>query len=93
MEKQARDPKTGLLYHGWDESRLQKWADPKTGQSPEFWNRAMGWYLMGLVDVLDDIPANYPRRNELVQILNRLVTAIVKYQDKATEHLHQKVSL
>ena len=32
MENHARDPKTGLLYHGWDESRKQRWADPKTGQ-------------------------------------------------------------
>ena len=29
MEKHARDAKTGLLYHGWDESRQQKWADPE----------------------------------------------------------------
>lgn len=41
----------------------------------------MGWYLMGLVDVLDYIPENYPRRSELIQILNRLATAVVKYQD------------
>ena len=81
MEKYSRDSATGLLYHGWDESRLQKWANPKTGQSPEFWNRAMGWYMMGLVDVLDYIPTNYPRRNELIQILNRLATAVTKYQD------------
>jgi unsaturated rhamnogalacturonyl hydrolase len=82
MEKYSRDSATGLLYHGWDESHVQKWADPKTGRSPEFWNRAMGWYLMGLVDVLDYIPGSYPRRNELVQLVNRLVKAIVKYQDK-----------
>ncbi|MES2329026.1 MAG: glycoside hydrolase family 88 protein [Bacteroidota bacterium] len=84
MEKFSRDPATGLLYHGWDESRLQKWANPKTGRSPEFWNRAMGWYLMGLVDVLDYIPVNYPRRTELIQILNRLAPAIIKYQDVAS---------
>lgn len=81
MEKYSRDAKTGLLYHGWDESRLQKWANPNTGTSPEFWNRAMGWYLMGLVDVLDEIPLNHPRRNELIQIFNRLTTALLKYQD------------
>ncbi len=81
MEKYSRDSATGLMYHGWDESHLQKWANPKTGQSPEFWNRAMGWYLMGLVDVLDYIPANFPRRNELIQILNRLAPALLKYQD------------
>lgn len=84
MEKYSKDSATGLLYHGWDESHLQKWANPTTGKSPEFWNRAMGWYVMGLVDVLDYIPANYPRRNELVQILNRLVPTLIKYQDKSS---------
>jgi unsaturated rhamnogalacturonyl hydrolase len=82
MEKYSRDQASGLLYHGWDESRLQKWANPKTGQSPEFWSRAMGWYIMGLVDVLDYIPKNHPRRNELIGILNRLAKSVVKYQDK-----------
>jgi hypothetical protein len=55
MEKHARDEKTGLLVHGWDEKRAQKWADPTTGRSPAFWGRAMGWYAMGLVETLDRI--------------------------------------
>src|ERR1051326_8190622 len=46
MERHARDGKTGLLYHGWDESRKQRWANPQTGRSPNFWGRAMGWYAM-----------------------------------------------
>ena len=83
MEKNSRDSKTGLLYHGWDESRLQRWANPKTGLSPEFWSRSMGWYAMALVDVLDYVPANHPRRKELIGILNRLSIALVKYQDKS----------
>ncbi len=81
MEKYSRDGKTGLLYHGWDESKLQRWANPVTGQSPEFWSRAMGWYMMALVDVLDQLPANYARRKELVAILNRLSTALIQFQD------------
>jgi unsaturated rhamnogalacturonyl hydrolase len=81
MEKYSRDNKIGLLYHGWDESKLQKWANPKTGLSPEFWSRAMGWYMMALVDVLDYLPANYKRRAELIAVLNRLSTALIKYQD------------
>jgi unsaturated rhamnogalacturonyl hydrolase len=81
MEKSARDPKTGLIYHGWDESRKQKWADPKTGLSPNFWGRAMGWYGIALVDALDDFPKNHPQRAEMIAILNRFVTAVQKYQD------------
>ena len=81
MEKHARDSKTGLIYHGWDESHEQKWANPKTGTSPNFWSRAMGWYAMGLVDVLDYIPQTHPRRSEMIAILQRLMPALVKYQD------------
>lgn len=81
MERNARDEKTGLLYHAWDESREQKWADPKTGKSPNFWSRAIGWYGLALVDVLDYMPQNHPRRGELITILNRLAPAIVKFQD------------
>jgi unsaturated rhamnogalacturonyl hydrolase len=82
MEKHARDPKTGLLYHGWDESRQQKWANKETGLSPHVWGRAMGWYAIALVDVLDTFPKNNPRRAELIAILNREAEAIAKYQDK-----------
>lgn len=82
MEMHARDGKTGLLYHGWDESRQQKWANKETGLSPNVWGRAMGWYAMALVDALDSFPKNHPRRPEIVLILNREAEAIAKYQDK-----------
>ncbi|WP_443944926.1 DUF4350 domain-containing protein [Pedobacter sp. AW1-32] len=81
MEKHARDSKTGLLYHGYDESKAEQWADKTTGKSPNFWGRAMGWYIIALVDVLDNFPQNHPKRAELLQILNRTATAVVKYQD------------
>lgn len=81
MEKHSRDEKTGLLYHGWDEAKEQKWADKTTGRSPHFWGRAMGWYAMGLVDVLDHFPKDHPRRGELIAILNREAEAIEKVQD------------
>jgi unsaturated rhamnogalacturonyl hydrolase len=80
MEAHARDPKTGLLYHGWDESKQQQWADKTTGRSPHIWARAMGWYGCALVDALDWFPKDHPRRKELVGILNRLVSAIAKVQ-------------
>jgi unsaturated rhamnogalacturonyl hydrolase len=82
MEKHARNAKTGLLYHGYDESRQQKWADKKTGLSPHVWARAMGWYGMALVDVLEWFPKDHPKRDSLIGILNRFSTAITKCQDK-----------
>ncbi|MFP5040182.1 glycoside hydrolase family 105 protein [Parasediminibacterium sp. JCM 36343] len=84
MENHARDIKTGLLYHGWDESKKERWSDPKTGLSQNFWGRADGWYAMALVDVLDKIPMNHLKRGELLAILGRLATAIQKYQDAST---------
>jgi len=84
MDTKMRDPKTGLLLHGWDESKQMPWADKTTGLSPEVWARAMGWYAMALVDVLDWFPKDHPKRAELVAALNRTATAAVAYQDKKT---------
>ncbi|MBC7903234.1 MAG: glycoside hydrolase family 88 protein [Gemmatimonadaceae bacterium] len=82
MEKHARDSKTGLLYHGWDESRQQKWADKTTGLSPNFWARAMGWYGMAMVDALDYFPKDHPGRKSITDILVRYAKAITAYQDQ-----------
>jgi len=84
MEKHTRDDKTGLLYHAWDESKKMPWADKATGRAPMFWGRAMGWYAMALVDVLDYFPKDHPKRGELISILNREMTAVEKVQDKKT---------
>jgi unsaturated rhamnogalacturonyl hydrolase len=84
IEKNLVDPKTGLLYHGYDESRAEKWANKTTGQSPNFWDRGIGWYSMALVDVLDYLPANSPHRAALIKDLQRLAPALAKYQDAKT---------
>src|SRR5258705_1199606 len=84
MEKHARDPKTGLLYHAWDESKQMQWVKKETGTSPNFWARAMGWYADALVDALDYFPADHTKRQSLIDILNRLVVAVEKQQDKTT---------
>jgi rhamnogalacturonyl hydrolase YesR len=84
MEQHARDPRTGLLYHAWDESKEQRWANKTTGQSPHFWGRAMGWYAMALVDALEYYPAGDPGKDSLIAILNRTAAAVKKYQDAKT---------
>jgi unsaturated rhamnogalacturonyl hydrolase len=84
IEEKTRDPQTGLLYHGWDESRLQRWADPQTGCSPHSWGRATGWYAMALVDVLELLPPAYAGRAVLLAILERLAAALLPIQDQAS---------
>lgn len=93
MENHARDEKTGLLYHGWDESRKERWSDPETGLSKHFWARGMGWYAMALVDVLDSFPEEHVGRKKLLQILNRTLTAAARYQDPKTAVWYDIVDL
>jgi unsaturated rhamnogalacturonyl hydrolase len=84
LNQHARDPKTGLLYHAWDESKRERWANKTTGCSANFWGRAMGWYAMALVDVLDYFPKENPKRDSLINILKQLAVAVTKVQDPAT---------
>jgi unsaturated rhamnogalacturonyl hydrolase len=81
----------GLLYHAYDESGESKWADPDAHHSPEFWCRAMGWFGMTLVDVLDVLPSNDPKRLQLLAILRELVRGLAKYQDTQTGLWYQVV--
>jgi unsaturated rhamnogalacturonyl hydrolase len=84
MYNHSIDPKTGLLYHGWDESKTQKWANPKTGDSPSFWGRSIGWYLMGLVDIFDYFPKDHPQREKLISIFQKECKVLWKFRDKKT---------
>jgi unsaturated rhamnogalacturonyl hydrolase len=81
----------GLLYHAYDESRATPWADPATHHSAEFWCRAMGWFGMTLIDVLEVLPANHPKRPQLIAILQDLVRGLAKYQDIKTGLWYQVV--
>ncbi|MDE1160864.1 MAG: glycoside hydrolase family 88 protein [Acidobacteriaceae bacterium] len=84
MAEHTYDPKTGLLRHGWDSAHTQPWADKTTGQSQEAWARAMGWYVMALVDSLPYFPAEHPARPAMIARLKQLMDAVVKYQDPQT---------
>jgi len=84
IERHTRDRKTGLLYHGWDESKQQRWANPETGCSPHFWGRAVGWYAMAIVDVLDYLPQDHAKRQDILAIFERMMAAFMPFQDKST---------
>jgi len=87
------DAETGLLYHAWDESREQRWSNPETGQSPHFWSRAMGWYVMAIVDVLDYFPEDHPERGEIIAVLNNTCEALLKVRDKKSGVWHQVLDM
>lgn len=78
------DDSTGLLYHAWDESKSQRWCNPETGQSRYPWSRAMGWYTMAIVDVLDYLPMDHPKRNEIIDVLKNTCSALLKVRDPET---------
>ena len=84
IDNHTLDPKTGLLYHAWDESKQQKWANPQTGCAPMFWGRAIGWYMMSIVDVLDFLPKDHPMRKKIIQIFKNETDALLKVQDAKT---------
>lgn len=85
----CKDSTTGLLYHAWDAARVQRWADKQKGTSPNFWGRAMGWYVMALVDVLDYFPRNNPKRAQIIAMLNECCTAILHYRDNESKVWYQ----
>ena len=93
IEEHTRDEKMGLLYHAWDESKTQRWADPVTGCSPHFWGRGIGWYVMAVVDVLDHFPRQQASRQDLITVLNRTAGALVKVQDETSGLWYQILDL
>lgn len=91
MAQHNRDPKTGLLLHGWDQSRKAAWADPETGRAPEIWGRALGWYVTALMDILDFLPQSHPDRPTLLHILEDMLSRIVRYADKTDGRWYQVI--
>ena len=88
--KYLYDDKTGLYYHGYDESREVFWADKETGLSQNIWSRALGWYMMGLVDCYEIIGDAYPEGAAcLKEIYCEMVETILKYQDKESGLFYQ----
>lgn len=82
------DPETGLLRHAWDSSHSMFWCNPETGQSDHAWGRAMGWYVMALVDVIEILPAG-EQKDALVRILNTCFNTIPLFADHTTGMWYQ----
>jgi unsaturated rhamnogalacturonyl hydrolase len=91
VQKYLKDENTGLYYHGYDESREQRWADPETGTSPNFWGRSVGWFMMAMVDVLDYFPENHPDRINLENMFTDLSASLLNFRDLNTKLWYQIV--
>lgn len=84
MRRNMTDQKTGLLYHAWDDSRMTDWSNKETGLSAEFWGRAIGWYAVAIMDILDYIPEEHPRKQDFANAERDIINALIRFQDKKT---------
>ena len=83
------DPKTGLNRHADDEPRGAFWSNQETGLSQHCWGRAQGWYSMALIEVLDALPEDYSRRGEVLDLLQKDLDAVIKWQDQESGTWYQ----
>lgn len=91
MYEHMQDKKTKLLYHAWDPSKNMPWADNKTGLSPEFWGRALGWYVVALLDIMEHMDPETEAYKKLGKIESEVLTAIFSYQDNDKKLWYQVV--
>src|SRR5436190_1739169 len=89
--RHLNDPATGLLWHAYDESGAQPWANPTTHTSAFHWGRAFGWYAMTLIQLLEILPRDQPQRGELIKIIQQLAKAFERDQDPKTGLWYQVV--
>ena len=79
------DPANGLLRHAWDASHRMFWCDPQTGQSAHAWGRALGWYCMALVEVIDILDQDSRFEDKtLPSILSSVFASLLKVDDPET---------
>lgn len=83
-DRRTYDEATGLWKHAWDETHEMFWANKETGLSQHTWARALGWYTMAMVEVLDALPQDFSRRGEVIELFQKAMQAVVNYQDKKT---------
>ena len=84
VERLMKDKKTGLYYHGYDESRQMYWADKKTGTSPNFWLRALGWFAVSLVNTAEAMDESmYYEYRYLQTMLENLANALLPWQHES----------
>ena len=77
-----QNKETGLLVQGYNETKTEFWADPETGLSSSYWGRGLGWYSVGLLEVIEYLPELHPKRARLIEIFQSLMKGVVDVQDE-----------
>ncbi|MDR4968807.1 MAG: glycoside hydrolase family 88 protein [Acholeplasmataceae bacterium] len=80
-----------LYYHGYDSTKKIFWANPETGLSKNFWLRAMGWFFVAIVDVIDYMDDEDSKTNFFSPLLRDSINGILKYQDETSKMFYQVV--
>ncbi len=85
MNTYLKDEKTGLFFHGWDCSKKVHWCDKETGRSPEKWGRAMGWYTMAMLDIMENYPPESEKRKLFAENERSIINALLKFRDSGSK--------
>lgn len=91
MYEHMHDEETGLMYHAWDPRLSAEWADKNTGLSEEFWGRAIGWYVVAILDMMEHMDNNCEAYQRLAAIERNVLSSIAKYQDPISGAWYQVV--
>ncbi|TCO45826.1 unsaturated rhamnogalacturonyl hydrolase [Actinocrispum wychmicini] len=81
----------GLIFHAYDEDGSESWASGTGHHSKFHWGRAIGWFGMAAIDILEVLPAAHPRRQNLIDIVKHLAGGYARFQDAATGRWWQVV--
>ncbi|MBB6126178.1 glycoside hydrolase family 88/105 protein [Mucilaginibacter lappiensis] len=74
FNKHLYDPTTGLFFHNY-------YSDDQTN-GVGHWGRSNGWIAMAIVELLNNLPANHPKRAEIIKLLLRQIVGYSRYQDQ-----------
>ncbi|MBO5716151.1 MAG: glycoside hydrolase family 88 protein, partial [Clostridia bacterium] len=92
VRKYMFDEEFGLYYHGLDCSKSIFWADKETGLSKNFWLRAIGWYTVAMIDIIE-ICDDEAVKAEIAEIFSELMHSIIRYRDNDSKMYYQVVNL
>jgi unsaturated rhamnogalacturonyl hydrolase len=73
FDKYLWDPAKQLYYHGW--------YDDVQHNSLAYWGRANGWIMMAKVELLNKLPKDHPKRDEIIENLRKQIVGVARYQN------------